>query len=139
MWFYKGIKSNIRATKQKTAVAQKLQNKAYTNNHSYCRIYRKFIKLAIQHNRNIKHKIVRNSHLLKGKIGIFSSATAIVTQASINCSYAKASKQQSTAHISIVKGNHNKVLQTHVFFQTHTLIFIGVINLIEALPKIEIN
>ena len=74
---------------------------------------------------NIKFKIVRNSHLLLHNIGIFSSAMAIVTQTSINCSYAKTSKQQLMAHTSIVRVNHNKVLQTHMplFLQIHTLIF----------------
>ena len=40
----------------------------------------------------IEYKIVRNSHLLSHKIGIFSSATAIVLQTSINCSRTKSSK-----------------------------------------------
>ena len=52
---------------------------------------------------NTKLKIVRNSHLLSHKTGIFSSAMAIILQTSVNCSYAKTSKQQLTAHISIVK------------------------------------
>ena len=51
MWFYKGIKSNLLVTKQKTAVGHKSQNISYTNNHNYCRIHRKFVKLTIQHNR----------------------------------------------------------------------------------------
>ena len=61
---------------------------------------------------------------------------AIVTQISVNCSYTKASKQQSTAHISIVKVNYNKVLQTHTSsFQTHTLMFTGVVNVIESITQ----
>ena len=37
----------------------------------------------------IEHKTVRKSHLLSQKSGIFSSATAIVLQTNVNCSYAK--------------------------------------------------
>ena len=49
MWFYQDVKLNIWATEQKSTVAQNLQNKAYTNNHNYCRKHRKF---CILHNRN---------------------------------------------------------------------------------------
>ena len=55
---------------------------------------------------------------------------------SVNCSYTKASKQQLTVHISIVKENYNKVLQTHASsFQTHTLMFTGVVNLNESITQ----
>ena len=42
--------------------------------------------------------------------------------------------QQLTAHISIVKENTTSVTNTH-FFQMHTLIFIGVINLIGSITQ----
>ena len=51
----------------------------------------------------IQNKSVRNSHVLSQKSGIFSSATAIVQQTNANCSHTKFSKQQLTAHTSIVK------------------------------------
>ena len=69
----------------------------------------------------IEHKIVRNSHLLLCKIGIFSSATAIFLQTSVNCSYAKSSKQQLTAHMSIVKGDTAKCYK-HTSFSSNTLL-----------------
>ena len=69
----------------------------------------------------IEYKIVRNSHLLSQKIGIFSSATAIVLQTSINCSHTKSSKQQLTAHTSIVKGNMAKCYK-HALFSSNALL-----------------
>ena len=69
----------------------------------------------------IEPKIVRNSHLLLCKLGIFSSATAIVLQTSVNCSYAKSSKQQLTAHTSIVKGDMAKCYK-HVSFSSNALL-----------------
>ena len=69
----------------------------------------------------IEYKIVRNSHLLSHKIGIFSSATAIVLQTSVNCSYTKASKQQLTALTSIVKGGTSKCYK-HTPFSSNTLL-----------------
>ena len=70
----------------------------------------------------IEHKIVRKSHLLSCKIGIFSGATAIVLQTNINCSYARASKQQLTAHTSIVKGDMAKCYK-HMSFSPNTLLY----------------
>ena len=69
----------------------------------------------------IEHKTVRNSHLLYTKIGIFSSATTIVLQTSVNCSYAKSSKQQLTAHTSIVKGDMTKCYK-HAPFSSNALL-----------------
>ena len=76
---------------------------------------------------------MRNSHLLLCKTGIFSSATAIVVQTSINCSYAKTSKQQLTAHLSIVKEIVTKCSKHMLSFCKHT--FIGVINLINSIAQ----
>ena len=89
-----------------------------THFHNYCRKHQKFAKCVILHNRT---KIVRKSHLLLCKTGIFSSATAIVLQTSANCSYAKASKQQLTAHTSIVKGDMAKCYK-HASFSSNALL-----------------
>ena len=67
-------------------------------------------------------KIVRKPHLLSRKIGIFSGATAIVLEININCSYARASKQQLTAHTSIVKGDMAKCYK-HASFSPNTLLY----------------
>ena len=83
----------------------------------------------------IEHKIVRNSHLLLGKIGIFSSATAIVLQTSVNCSYAKSSKQQLTAHMSIVKGDMTKCYKYAPFLFKHTIVFSGVKNITYSITQ----
>ena len=124
MWFYKGIKLNNWATKQKYAVAQNLQNKAYTNNHNYCKKHRKFVKLGIQHNRKYLAQNCKKFSPNVRQIGIFSSAMTIVTQTSVNCSYAKASKQQLTAHIAIVKENTTKCYKHMLlpFKHTHTYV-----------------
>ena len=88
---------------------------------------------------NTKLKIVRNSHLLSHKTGIFSSAMAIVLQTSINCSYTKNIKAAIDCSYIYCEGNHNKVLQTHAFFlQMHTLILIGVIKQINTFTQ-DIN
>ena len=54
---------------------------------------------------------------------------AIATQISTNCSCAKTSKQQSTAHVSIMKGDTTSVTNMCFLFKC-TLMFTGVINLI---------
>ena len=82
----------------------------------------------------IEYKIVRTSHLLSHKIGIFSSATAIVLQTSINCSHTKLSKQQLTAHMSIVKGNMTKCYK-HTPFSSSTLLSALVLKSQLALPQ----
>ena len=83
----------------------------------------------------IEHKIVRNSHLLLRKIGIFSSATAIVLQTSVNCSYAKSSKQQLTAHTSIVKGDMTKCYKHAPFLFKRTIVFSGVKNITYSITQ----
>ena len=49
----------------------------------------------------------------------------------------KLQRQQSTAHIPIVKEDTTKCYKHTSFFQTHTLMFIGVINLIGSIPQIK--
>ena len=84
---------------------------------------------------NTKLKIVRKSQLLLHKIGIFSSATAIVLQTNINCSYTRASKQQLTAHTSIVKGDTAKCYK-HASFSSNTLLYSLVLkNIIDSITQ----
>ena len=71
---------------------------------------------------DVDTQLLRKSHLLLCKIGIFSSATAIVLQTKINCSYARASKQQLTAHTSIVKGDMAKCYK-HASFSSNALLY----------------
>ena len=92
MWFYKGIKLNFLVTKQKTAVAQKLQNKSYINNHNYCRIHRKFVKLTIQHNRKYQAQNCENFSPIERQNWHFLRCHGYCYTNSVNCSYAKASK-----------------------------------------------
>ena len=47
----------------------------------------------------------------------------------------KCQRQQWTAHISIVKENTTKCYKHMFFFQMHTLMFIGVINLIGSITQ----
>ena len=54
------------------------------------------------------------------QFGTFSSATEIVLQTNINWSYARASKQQLTAHTPMVKGDTAKCYK-HVFFSSNAL------------------
>ena len=70
----------------------------------------------------IEYKLVRNSHLLSQKLAFFSSATAIVQQTSVNCSHTKLSKQQLTAHMSIVKGYTAKCYK-HAPFSSSALLW----------------
>ena len=88
-------KSNF--TKTSTIIVENTENSPYSSSYT------------------IEYKIVRNSHLLSHKIGISSSATAIVLQTSVNCSRTKPSKQQLTAHMSIVKGKMTKCHKTRTF------------------------
>ena len=62
----------------------------------------------------IDHKSVRNSHLLFQKFGIFSSATSIVLNTKCKLLTHKLSKQQLTAHMSIVKRITVSVTNTHL-------------------------
>ena len=68
----------------------------------------------------IEYKIVINFTYYLA-VGIFSSATAIVLQTSVNCSHTKSSKQQLTAHTSIVTGDMTKCYK-HALFSSNTLL-----------------
>ena len=74
----------------------------------------------------IQNKLVRNSHVLSKKAGIFSSATTIVLQTSENCSCTKFSKQQLIAHMSIVKRIMVSVTNTHPSSSNITTVVTGV-------------
>ena len=80
--------------------------------------HRKFAKFVILHNRI---QISENFSPIISKSGIFSSTTAIVQQTSINCSHTKLSKQQLTAHTSIVKGYMAKCYK-HAPFSSSALL-----------------
>ena len=135
MWFYKGIKLNILATKQKTTVTQNYKINPiqittiiveYTKNSLNSVSY--MIEIIQFKNFEKFSPIERqNWHFLKCHGYCYTN--------SVNCSYAKASKAAIDCSYIYCEGEHNKVLQTHVFFQTHTLMFIGVINLIGSIPQ----
>ena len=83
----------------------------------------------------IKSKIVRNSHLLSHKNWHFLKCHGYCytnkyklllhknIKAAINCSYI------------YCEGRYGKVLQTHVFLFKCTIVFIGVINLIDSIMQ----
>ena len=91
--------------------------------HNYCRKHQKFAKFVILHNRI---QISEKFSPIISKIGIFSSATAIVqhtkrkllthklSRAAINCSYI------------YCEGIYNKVLQTHIILFKCTFVVTGV-------------
>ena len=89
------------------------------NIHNHCRKHRKFSKFIILHNRI---QISENFSPIISKTGIFSSTTAIVQQTSVNCSHTKLSKQQLTAHMSIVKGYTAKCYK-HAPFSSSALLW----------------
>ena len=95
------------------------QFKSYKISTSYCRKHRKFAKFVILHNRI---QISEKFSPIISKTGIFSSATAIVQQTSVNCSHTKLSKQQLTAHTSIVKGYMAKCYK-HAPFSSSALLW----------------
>ena len=92
------------------------QIKSYKISTNYCRKHRKFAKFINLHNR------VQHSEKLSpiiSKLAFSQSATAIVLQTSVNCSHSELSKQQLTAHTSIVKIIWQSVTNTHYSLQMH--------------------
>ena len=70
----------------------------------------------------IECKIVRKSHLLLRKKLAFSQVPhQLFFKQSVNCSYTRASKQQLTAHTSIVKGDMAKCYK-HASFSSNALL-----------------
>ena len=86
--------------------------------HNYCRKHRKFAKLIILHNRM---QISEKFSPIVPKIGIFSSATSIVLRTKRKLLTRKLSKQQLTAHTSIVKRYMASVTNTHQSLQSTLL------------------
>ena len=80
---------------------------------------------------NTKLKIVRKSHLLLRKVGIFSSATAIVSTNRYKLLLCKNIKAAIDCSYIYCEGRYGKVLQMSVFLFKCTIVFIGVINLID--------
>ena len=80
MWFYKGTKLNILATKQKTTVAQNYKINHIQITTIIAENTENSSNLVANTIEKMKFKIVRKSHLLLHNIGIFSSVMAIVTQ-----------------------------------------------------------
>ena len=137
MWVNISAKAKTIVLPHKTRGGNTSQILSCTHIHNYCRKHRKFMPNSSSY--TIEHKIVRNSHLLLHKIGIFSSATAIVLQTSVNCSYAKSSKQQLTAHMSIVKGDMTKCYKHVHFLFKCTIVFTGVKKSIDIIAKYKTN
>ena len=67
--------------------------------------------IELQHSEKLSHII--------SKLAFSQSATTIVLQTSVNCSHTELSKQQLTAHTSIVKIIWQSVTNTHCSLQTH--------------------
>ena len=124
MWVHISAKSKNNCFTTQNRGGNTSQIISYKNIHNYCRKHRKFTILVILHNR------IQNSEkfspIVTQKLDIFSSATAIVLQTSINCSRTKPSKQQLTAHTSIVKGNMTKCHKHAPFSPNTHIAFTGV-------------
>ena len=89
--------------------------KSYTHSDNHCRKHQKFAKFDTLH----KLKIVRTCHLLFAKLS-FSQVPQQLFYKVLNRSYAKSSKQQLTAHTSIVKGDMAKCYK-HTSFSSNAL------------------
>ena len=75
----------------------------------------------------IEHKLVRNSHLLSQKIGIFSSATSIVLHTQCKLLTRKLSKAAINCSHIYCEEIHGKVLQTCTPISSkHTIVVTGV-------------
>ena len=97
---------------------------------------KKIIKLSIQHNRKYQAQSCEKFSPIVGKIGTFLKHHGYCYTNSVNFYYAKASKrQQLITHISIVKESTIKCYKHTSFSQTHTLIFLGVINTIRSISQ----
>ena len=106
--------------------------------HNYCRKHRKFAKFVILHNRT---QISEKFSPIVSKIGIFSSATSIVLHTKCKLLTRKLSKQQLTAHTSIVKRYTAKCYKHTPISSKHTIVVTGVSKStnIHAQNTIQIN
>ena len=91
--------------------------------HNYCRKHQKFAKFVILHNRT---QISEKFSPIVSKIGIFSSATSIVVHTKRTLLTRKLSKQQLTAHTSIVKRYTAKYYKHAPISSKHTIVVTGV-------------
>ena len=86
-------------------------------------ILQKYPQIIVENTKNLPDSVILHNRIQNSekfltyylKIGISSSATAIVLQTSVNCSHIKLSKQQLSAHMSIVKVLWQSVANTHYF------------------------
>ena len=81
MWFYKGVKVNILATTQKTAVAQIYKINSVQITTIIAEKHRQFVKIGIQHIRKYPNQNCEIfSPIVKANWHLFSSTKAIVAQ-----------------------------------------------------------
>ena len=93
--------------------------------HNYCRTHRKFAKIATLHN------TTQNSEKFSPiitKIGIFSSATAIVLQTSANYSHTKFSKAAINCSYAYCEEDYGKCYKHTPFFFKRTIVSTGATN-----------
>ena len=119
MWIYIGAiaKTIFFHTNRGGNISQIISCK---NIHNHCRKHRKFAKLVILHNRT------QISEKFSPIFGIFSSATAIVQQTTVNCSYTKIIKAAISSSYIYCEGIYDKVLQTHTILFKCTIVVTGV-------------
>ena len=99
-----GNTSQIISTQTSTIIVENTKNSPYSSSYT------------------IEYKIVRNSHLLSHKNWHFLKCHSnCSTNKHVNCSHTKSSKQQLTAHMSIVKGNTTKCYK-HTPFSSNALL-----------------
>ena len=94
--------------------------------HNYCRKHQKFAQFTTLH--NTTQKIVRNSHLLSQKFGIFSSATAIVLQTSANCSHTKFLEAAINCSHIYCEEDYGKCYKHTPFFFKRTIVSTSITN-----------
>ena len=123
MWFYKGVKLNILAAKQKISVAQiykinpiQITTIIAENTENSLNLVSYTIEIIQFKNCENFSPIVRKKwHFLKCHRYCYTN--------SVNCSYTKASKKAIDCSYIYCEREHNKVLQTHVFLSNaHTYV-----------------
>ena len=94
--------------------------------HNYCRTHRKFAQFMQLY--TIQHKNSEKFSPIITKIGIFSSATAIVLQASANCSHTKFSKAAINCSYVYCEEDYGKCYKHTPFFFKRTIVSTGATN-----------
>ena len=135
MWFYKGIKVNISATTQNfivaliykiipvqigTIIAENTKNSLKSVPHT--------IESSIQN-------CEKFSPIVKLKLALFSSATAIVTPLLLIALMQSIKRWQLIAHKVYCEEKHTKVLQTCNFLSPMHFMFTGVTNAIGSISQ----